>query len=98
MCEALWSDPSPLKGRTPSKRGVGVQFGGCAGCAPCDPATRSECLTACDSPPLREGLVWVRAHSYCLVVGCRHRSSHPFRPGTVEVCMFGLAPGGAHSK
>ncbi|KAF5834541.1 Metallo-dependent phosphatase-like protein [Dunaliella salina] len=27
MCEALWSDPSPVKGRTPSKRGVGVMFG-----------------------------------------------------------------------
>eukprot|EP00983_Pelagomonas_calceolata_P076823 1153588-Pelagomonas_calceolata.AAC.5 len=26
MCEALWSDPSPVKGRTPSKRGVGVMF------------------------------------------------------------------------
>lgn len=27
MCELLWSDPSPVKGRTPSKRGVGVCFG-----------------------------------------------------------------------
>eukprot|EP00798_Chlamydomonas_sp_ICE-L_P014048 gene14048-19985_t len=27
MCEMLWSDPSPIPGRTPSKRGVGVQFG-----------------------------------------------------------------------
>eukprot|EP00197_Chlamydomonas_leiostraca_P003143 CAMPEP_0202869786 /NCGR_PEP_ID=MMETSP1391-20130828/13229_1 /ASSEMBLY_ACC=CAM_ASM_000867 /TAXON_ID=1034604 /ORGANISM="Chlamydomonas leiostraca, Strain SAG 11-49" /LENGTH=507 /DNA_ID=CAMNT_0049550165 /DNA_START=71 /DNA_END=1594 /DNA_ORIENTATION=+ len=27
MCEILWSDPSPVKGRTPSKRGVGVCFG-----------------------------------------------------------------------
>ena len=27
MCELLWSDPSPLPGRTPSKRGVGVAFG-----------------------------------------------------------------------
>lgn len=29
MCEALWSDPSAVKGRTPSKRGVGVCFGAC---------------------------------------------------------------------
>ena len=27
MCEVLWSDPGPNKGRMPSKRGVGVQFG-----------------------------------------------------------------------
>lgn len=27
MCELLWSDPSPIKGRTPSKRGVGCCFG-----------------------------------------------------------------------
>jgi len=27
MCEMLWSDPSPIPGRTPSKRGVGVAFG-----------------------------------------------------------------------
>lgn len=27
MCEMLWSDPGPLPGRQPSKRGVGVQFG-----------------------------------------------------------------------
>lgn len=27
MCELLWSDPSPIKGRTPSKRGVGICFG-----------------------------------------------------------------------
>lgn len=27
MCDALWSDPSPLPGRTPSKRGVGLSFG-----------------------------------------------------------------------
>ncbi|EFN74272.1 Serine/threonine-protein phosphatase 5 [Camponotus floridanus] len=27
MCELLWSDPQPQKGRAPSKRGVGVQFG-----------------------------------------------------------------------
>ncbi|XP_058061231.1 serine/threonine-protein phosphatase 5 [Anopheles bellator] len=27
MCELLWSDPQPLKGRVPSKRGVGIQFG-----------------------------------------------------------------------
>ena len=27
MCEMLWSDPSHLPGRTPSKRGVAVQFG-----------------------------------------------------------------------
>lgn len=27
MCEILWSDPGPNKGRMPSKRGVGVQFG-----------------------------------------------------------------------
>lgn len=27
MCEALWSDPAPGKGRMPSKRGVGLQFG-----------------------------------------------------------------------
>ena len=27
MCELLWSDPSPVPGRTPSKRGVGVAFG-----------------------------------------------------------------------
>jgi hypothetical protein len=30
MCELLWSDPSTLPGRTPSKRGVGVCFGACA--------------------------------------------------------------------
>eukprot|EP00803_Ostreobium_quekettii_P006547 evm.model.scf_589.6 EVM.evm.TU.scf_589.6 scf_589:30137-41793(+) len=27
MCEILWSDPSPLPGRSPSQRGVGVAFG-----------------------------------------------------------------------
>lgn len=27
MCELLWSDPQPQPGRSPSKRGVGVQFG-----------------------------------------------------------------------
>ncbi len=27
MCELLWSDPQPGEGRSPSKRGIGVQFG-----------------------------------------------------------------------
>jgi|UniRef100_A0A7S4FNT6 serine/threonine-protein phosphatase 5 len=27
MCEMLWSDPSPIRGRHPNKRGVGVAFG-----------------------------------------------------------------------
>ena len=27
MCELLWSDPSAIPGRQPSKRGVGVAFG-----------------------------------------------------------------------
>lgn len=27
MCEVLWSDPQPLPGRGPSKRGVGLSFG-----------------------------------------------------------------------
>mmetsp|Transcript_28624 Transcript_28624/g.20681 ORF Transcript_28624/g.20681 Transcript_28624/m.20681 type:complete len:92 (+) Transcript_28624:1266-1541(+) len=27
MCELLWSDPTDMVGRHPSKRGVGVQFG-----------------------------------------------------------------------
>ena len=27
MCELLWSDPQPMPGRSPSKRGVGCQFG-----------------------------------------------------------------------
>ncbi|KAJ1330210.1 hypothetical protein BSLG_009629 [Batrachochytrium salamandrivorans] len=27
MCELLWSDPQPMPGRSPSKRGVGIQFG-----------------------------------------------------------------------
>ena len=27
MCELLWSDPQPMRGRAPSKRGVGCQFG-----------------------------------------------------------------------
>ncbi|KAI8808905.1 serine/threonine-protein phosphatase 5-like protein [Cladochytrium replicatum] len=27
MCELLWSDPQPEVGRSPSKRGVGIQFG-----------------------------------------------------------------------
>lgn len=27
MCEALWSDPQPGNGRSPSKRGIGVSFG-----------------------------------------------------------------------
>ncbi|EDS32813.1 serine/threonine-protein phosphatase 5 [Culex quinquefasciatus] len=27
MCELLWSDPQPQNGRSPSKRGVGIQFG-----------------------------------------------------------------------
>jgi len=27
MCELLWSDPQPMYGRSPSKRGVGCQFG-----------------------------------------------------------------------
>ncbi len=25
MCELLWSDPQPMPGRSPSKRGVGCQ-------------------------------------------------------------------------
>ncbi|BFG25575.1 hypothetical protein CerSpe_118490 [Prunus speciosa] len=28
MCELLWSDPQPTPGRGPSKRGVGLSFGG----------------------------------------------------------------------
>ncbi|KAK9049486.1 hypothetical protein SSX86_031545, partial [Deinandra increscens subsp. villosa] len=28
MCEILWSDPQPNPGRGPSKRGVGLSFGG----------------------------------------------------------------------
>ncbi|XP_003745423.1 serine/threonine-protein phosphatase 5 [Galendromus occidentalis] len=27
MCDLLWSDPMSMRGRSPSKRGVGVQFG-----------------------------------------------------------------------
>ncbi|CAF4867640.1 unnamed protein product [Pieris macdunnoughi] len=27
MCELLWSDPQPMEGRSPSRRGVGCQFG-----------------------------------------------------------------------
>lgn len=27
MCDLLWSDPQPQRGRSPSKRGVGIQFG-----------------------------------------------------------------------
>ena len=27
MCECMWSDPTDMNGRHPSKRGVGVQFG-----------------------------------------------------------------------
>lgn len=27
MCEMLWSDPGPLPGRQPSKRGVAITFG-----------------------------------------------------------------------
>ena len=27
MSDLLWSDPQPLPGRSPSKRGVGMQFG-----------------------------------------------------------------------
>ncbi|PAV56605.1 hypothetical protein WR25_04152 [Diploscapter pachys] len=27
MCDLLWSDPQPIQGRAPSKRGVGCQFG-----------------------------------------------------------------------
>ncbi|XP_067941950.1 serine/threonine-protein phosphatase 5-like isoform X2 [Watersipora subatra] len=27
MCDLLWSDPQPQPGRSPSKRGVGIQFG-----------------------------------------------------------------------
>jgi serine/threonine-protein phosphatase 5 len=27
MCDLLWADPSPLKGRTPSKRGASMGFG-----------------------------------------------------------------------
>ncbi|PIO53779.1 hypothetical protein TELCIR_24873, partial [Teladorsagia circumcincta] len=27
MCDLLWSDPQELRGRAPSKRGVGCQFG-----------------------------------------------------------------------
>ncbi|CAO4382478.1 unnamed protein product [Caenorhabditis nigoni] len=27
MCDLLWSDPQPIDGRSPSKRGVGCQFG-----------------------------------------------------------------------
>ncbi|CUG88499.1 serine-threonine protein phosphatase, putative [Bodo saltans] len=27
ICESLWADPQPMKGRSPSKRGVGLSFG-----------------------------------------------------------------------
>jgi serine/threonine-protein phosphatase 5 len=27
MCDLLWADPTPNKGRTPSKRGVSMGFG-----------------------------------------------------------------------
>lgn len=27
MCDLLWADPSPMKGRTPSKRGASMGFG-----------------------------------------------------------------------
>jgi len=27
MCELMWSDPQDFTGRSPSKRGVGTQFG-----------------------------------------------------------------------
>ena len=27
MSEAMWSDPQPMRGRMPSKRGVGLSFG-----------------------------------------------------------------------
>ncbi len=27
MCDILWSDPSPLDGKHPSKRGVSIEFG-----------------------------------------------------------------------
>ena len=27
MCDLLWSDPSPMPGRHPSKRGTGFEFG-----------------------------------------------------------------------
>ena len=27
MCDLLWADPHPMKGRAPSKRGVGLSFG-----------------------------------------------------------------------
>lgn len=27
LCESLWADPQPMKGRAPSKRGVGLSFG-----------------------------------------------------------------------
>jgi serine/threonine-protein phosphatase 5 len=27
MCDLLWADPSPLQGRTPSKRGASMGFG-----------------------------------------------------------------------
>lgn len=27
MCDLLWSDPQEIPGRSPSKRGVGIQFG-----------------------------------------------------------------------
>lgn len=27
MCDLLWSDPQNVTGRSPSKRGVGIQFG-----------------------------------------------------------------------
>jgi serine/threonine-protein phosphatase 5 len=27
MCELLWSDPQIVPGRSPSKRGCGIQFG-----------------------------------------------------------------------
>jgi len=32
MCELLWSDPQPQPGRSPSKRGVGCQFGKFSDC------------------------------------------------------------------
>ncbi|TPX32590.1 hypothetical protein SmJEL517_g04269 [Synchytrium microbalum] len=36
MCELLWSDPQPQPGRSPSKRGVGIQFGPDVSKAFCD--------------------------------------------------------------
>merc|ERR1712066_1007489 len=50
MCELLWSDPQPMPGRSPSKRGVGCQFGPDVKNMGYEVAHNGKCITVFSAP------------------------------------------------